>query len=120
MNTFLNNLWTWIKDAVIWVLESLSTVADWLTDAIVYVVKGVLFLIFDGVLLTIQTIVSTLDLSAISLQWAAGKGLIPVQAAYLMCAIGFPQFVSIIAAAFAVRFIINMIPTVAGTGVPNL
>lgn len=111
---------TELHDAFPWLLDSLNTLCEWVLDALVYIIKAVPYLMVDGVLTAIKTFVSALDVSAIVLQFAAGYGLIPPQAAYFMCAIGFPQFVSMIAAAYAVRFLLNLTPIVQGTGLPQI
>lgn len=111
---------TWLGSAFPWLLDSLGTLLEWLLDALVYIIKAVPYLMIDGVLTSIKLFISALDLSAIALQFVAGFGLIPPQAAYFMCAIGFPQFVSLIAAAYVVRFLLNLKPTIAGTGLPQL
>lgn len=115
-DTFLNNLWNWFKEALIFILQGLSTLLGWVFDSLIYVLKGLAYLLLDGLMITFKTMISVIDISAFALQFAAGYGLIPPQAAYFMCAIGFPQFVTIIAVAYGIRFALNLIPRVEVLG----
>lgn len=111
-NTFFGNLFTWIKEALLFLLESALTLIGWVFDTIIYILKGLAFLLLDGLMITLKAMIDAVDISAFALQFAAGYGLIPSQAAYFMGAIGFPQFVSIIAIAYGIRFALNLIPRV--------
>ncbi len=105
-------LWTWIKEGLIYILEGVVTVLGWFADTVIYIFKGLAFLFLDGIMIVVKTAIDAVDISAFALQFAAGYGLIPPQAAYFMCAIGFPQFVTLIAVAYAIRFALNLIPRV--------
>ena len=109
---FFNELFSWLGDALYWLLSSFAIILEWVLDSLVYLIKGVGYLFLDGVLVVMKTFISAIDVSAFAVQFAAGYGLIPSQAAYFMCAIGFPQFVTIIAVAYGIRFAMNTIPDV--------
>lgn len=111
---------SWLGSVFPWLLDSLGTLLEWVLDAVWYLIKAIPYLLCDGIFTAILTVTNALDLSTVAVQFAAGYGLIPSQAAYFMCMIGFPQFASMIAAAYVVRFILNLKPTVAGTGLPQL
>lgn len=112
LNTFFNNLWTWIKESLIFLLEGFSTLLGWVFDTLIYILKGLSYLLLDGLMITLKIMIDAIDISAFALQFAAGYGLIPLQASYFMIAIGFPQFVTIIAVAYGIRFALNLIPRV--------
>lgn len=97
-------------------MEGFSTLLGWVFDTLIYILKGLAYLLLDGLMVTLKIMIDAIDISAFALQFAAGYGLIPSQAAYLMCAIGFPQFVTIIAVAYGIRFALNLIPRVEVLG----
>lgn len=93
-----------------WLANAIHKITAWALDGIVVILKGVLYLFMDGILMAVKTFVGGIDSSVIALQWSTAYGLIPPQAAYFMTAIGFPQFVTMIAGAYTVRFLLNLIP----------
>lgn len=99
-------------DLFSWLWGLISGSLLWVLDALVYILKAVPYLILDGLLSSVYLFVSALDLSAVVFQWAAGYALIPPQAIYFIVAIGFPQFVTLVAGAYVVRFLLNLIPAV--------
>lgn len=98
------------KESLLWLLNQLYTPFEWLLDGFVYVLKAVPWLIIDGVLSAVSVFIAAVDTSAVVFQWAAGYALIPEQAIWIMVAIGFPQMVTLIAAAYVYRFLINIVP----------
>lgn len=120
LDKWFSHLFSWLNDAILWCVHSLEVLLQWTLDAVLLIVLGTLYLLLDGVLIALKAIVYALDFSNVPLQFAAGMGLIPTQAAYFMTVIGFPQFVTIIAAAYAIRLLMNLVPTVAGTGLDKL
>lgn len=120
LDKWFSPLFSWLYDALLWSVHFLELILQWTLDAVLFIILGTLYLTLDGILISLKAIVYGLDLSTVPLQFAAGMGLIPSQAAYFMVAIGFPQFVTIIAAAYAVRLLMNLVPTVAGTGLDKL
>jgi hypothetical protein len=112
MESFLNNFLNWIREALTFLVESLGTLIEWFFDAVLFVLKGLAYLFIDGIMIFIKTLIFTIDIPANLLSFAAGYGLIPSQAVYFMNAIGFPQFVTIIAGAYLVRLSLNLIPHV--------
>lgn len=100
-----------IVDKLTWIIDSLYIVLTWFLDALIYALKAVMYLFLDGILLSVKAFITTIDFSAVALQFAAGHGLLPPAAAYFMCAIGFPQFVTMIAAAYVIRVTLNLIPS---------
>ncbi|MBT9168236.1 MAG: hypothetical protein DDT19_01581 [Syntrophomonadaceae bacterium] len=114
----LDDILRWLQEALqflldklTWIINALYTVLTWLLDALVFILKAILYLFIDGLLLAVEGFVSALDFSAVVFQWAAGYSFIPPQAIYVMVAIGFPQFVTMIAAAYGVRLLLNLIPS---------
>lgn len=96
-----------------WLANAIHQITVWALGGMFYILKGVLYLVIDGLLTAVKTIVTGIDFSSIAFQWAAGKALLPLQAIYFICAIGFPQFVTIIASAYVIRLILNLIPAAA-------
>lgn len=99
-----------IVNALAWFLGLLYEPLQWVLDGIVYVALSLPYAILDGLLTVVTTFVSSLDFSAVVFQWSAGYALIPPSAVYVMTAIGFPQFVTLIGAAYVVRMLLNLIP----------
>ncbi len=99
-----------IKESLYWLLNQLYTPLEWVLDGLVYVLKAIPWLILDGVLSAVSVFIAAVDVSAVVFQWAAGYALIPDLAIWFMVAIGFPQVVTLVASAYVVRFILNIVP----------
>lgn len=101
-----------IVDAVSWLLDQIYVPFGWILDGLLYLLISIPWFIIDGFLSAVEIIIAGLDLSSVAFSWVAGYALVPDQAIYFMVAIGFPQFVTIIASAYAIRFALNIIPSV--------
>jgi len=108
------------SDAVSWLWQRIVEGLTWILDGLLFILKGFAFFFIDGMLTIFTTLINALDYSAVAFQWAAGKALLPPQAIYFICAIGFPQFAAIVTSAYVLRFVMNLIPSVAGTGFDKL
>lgn len=104
-------MYQYLIDAIAWLISMLYIPFAWLLDALFYLLKGVAWLILDGLLTAVLVVIQGINYSSVVFQWAAGYALIPSQAVYVMQSIGFPQFVTIIASAYALRFLLNIIPS---------
>lgn len=91
--------------------EKVVALFSWAIDGIVYVLKAILWLVLDGALTAVYTLIQGIDFSVVVFQWAAAWADIPQSAIYLMVNIGFPQFVGIIAGAYTLRLALNLIPS---------
>ncbi len=98
-------------DVIRWLLDNLYVPLGWVLNGILYLLLSIPWYIMDGFLTVIETLIASINYSSVVFQWAAGYALLPSQAVYVMNAVGFPQFVTIVAAAYAVRLLINLIPS---------
>jgi hypothetical protein len=109
-----------ILDGLNWLLGWLYKLLNYGLDGLLYTIKGVLYLLLSGIFTTIEVILSTISFSNVVFQWAAAYTDIPPQAVYVMTMIGFPEFVVIVSAAYYVRLLMNLVPSVAGNSVDKL
>lgn len=100
-----------IIDAFSWLLSMLYIPLGWALDALIYILKAVVWLILDGFFTVVLAFVSALDFSSVVFQWTSAYTFIPAQAVYIMQAIAFPQFVTLIASAYVIRFLLNILPS---------
>lgn len=91
-------------------LSWLVTLATWILNGAVTVVEAALYYPFDGLLTTIETFVSGLDLSALAFSYTSMWAGLPPQFVYFVNAVGIPQGLSMIIAAVGIRMVINLIP----------
>lgn len=96
---FVNGFWTALYNALTWCFDTLS-------DVLVNVVS----LIFEGIFTVIVAIVGSFDLSSLALSYASSWGLLPPQLVYVLIATGIPQGLQLLAMAYTIRFILNLIP----------
>lgn len=95
INVFFSTIWQFIKDAL---------------DALLYVFKAAIYFIFDGLLTVVQGVLSSIDVSSVVVSSAATWSAMPTQLLYIINALGIPQGLSILAAAYAIRMTLNLIP----------
>lgn len=91
-------------------VEIMKNIFLWAFDLIVDVLKTAVFFIFDGALAVIQAFLSALDLGSYALSYASYWGALPSQLVYLLNACMVPQALTLLAGAYTIRFIINLIP----------
>lgn len=82
----------------------------WTLDGLMYVLKTAFYFPFDGLLTAISSLISALDFSSMGLSSVATWANMPPQLLYIVHAIGIPQGLSILAAAYIIRMGINLIP----------
>lgn len=82
----------------------------WLLDGVILVLGLTLYYIVDGFFTVCTTIIATLDISSSVFNFAASLSSLPTQLTWLLDAVGFPQCVTVLAAAYLVRFLLNLIP----------
>lgn len=97
--------------ALNWFLAQIYKLATWLLDGFLYVIKAVLWLILSGILTAVQSVFDAINFGQVTFQWAAAYTNIPAQAVYVMTAVGFPTFLTMIAGAYAIRLALNLIPS---------
>jgi hypothetical protein len=93
--------WGYILDAATWVL-----------DGFLLILQFVFFCIFDGLLIVVESFFSSLDLSAVAFSYAAQWSSLPPQTIWLVNQMALPQCVSLLFGAYAIRLILNLIPSV--------
>lgn len=102
-----------LYNAVSWLLGGIWMVIQWGADAFFLIVKGVIWLTVSGLLQAVQVLFDSFSYSSVAFQWAAGYSAIPPQAIYIMVRIGFPEMLTILAAAYALRLALNIVPGIA-------
>ena len=100
-----------IINALAWLLSVVVTIIKYLIDGLAYEFKAILWYFIAGVVSTAAGFIKGINYSQVIFQFAAGYGGLPPTAIYVMSAIGLPQFVTIIASAYVVRFTLNLIPS---------
>jgi hypothetical protein len=98
--SFFANFFSWLYDALAWVL-----------DGLMYVLKSFLYFPFDGLLTTIEAFMSALNFSSVLFTSSSVWGGAPPQMIWILNACGFPQCLSLVAAACLVRLTLNLIPS---------
>ena len=93
------NFWHWIEETVKWIL-----------DGLILLLQFVFFTIFDGLLTVIESIITGIDLSSVAFNYAANWANLPDQVIWLITALGLPQCITMLGAAYLVRFTLNLIP----------
>lgn len=103
---FIKKVWDWILAF----FDAIRTIATWLMDAVVYVLLNIPFAIYKLVLAVIHGIVSVLSVGSLVTNVSVGWGLLPSQLGYLIGATGLDVGLSMLALAYGIRFLLNLIP----------
>jgi hypothetical protein len=98
---WLSSVWHWIE-----------TGFNWILDGFILVIQFAFFTIFDGLLTVIETFFAAIDLSAVVFNYAAAWSSMPDQLVWLISAVGLPQCMTILGAAYLIRLTLNLIPSV--------
>lgn len=100
-----------------WLFEFVSSFFTTLWEGVLWAINGLielfgyfLFLIFDGLLLTIYSFFSLIDISEAVFNYGASYSSLPPQLIYLCNAVDLPQMFAYIAGAIVIRMTINLIP----------
>jgi hypothetical protein len=88
----------------------LTSFFTWLMNAITEVVSGVFYVIFDGFFTVVLALISAIDFSTVITTNFANWGILPDQLVYLINAVGVPQGLSMVGAAYVIRLTLNLIP----------
>ncbi|MBU0673270.1 MAG: DUF2523 domain-containing protein [Proteobacteria bacterium] len=105
MNFFEKTLMFFYKiPSVLWSIVKLAL------DGFFTVFNSFFFMIFDGFLFTVTTLISALDLSSLAFTEIASWADLPPQLIYLINQLGLPQCAGILAGAITIRMILNIIP----------
>lgn len=97
---------------VAWVFQALYNMVIYTLVGLWIVLKVGLWLISAGILSTISGFIAGISLSGVAFNFAGQWAGLPPQAIYLVNASGIPEFMTIIAAAYVIRFLLNLIPAV--------
>ena len=100
-----------IYNALAWFLGFIKVLVGWLLDGVFYTCKGMLWIFMQGVFSTVSGFVSLISFSEVVFQWGAAYANLSSHAQYVLVAIGFPEFVTMIAGAYLIRFTLNLIPS---------
>lgn len=120
-------MWDWVTnffDAILGffgqVVDILFNVCIWVLKAAFWIVKTYIYFTFDGIFSVIKAVINGIDLTPIMPYIQSHWGMMPAQLIWLINAIGLPQGFSILGAAYVIRLGMNLIPSVAGTGLDKL
>jgi hypothetical protein len=97
--SFLNSFISIINSFVLWIANALTAIL-W----------GSLYIIMDGLLTVIVGIVGLIDVSTIVTSLASSWGIVPPVVIWFINQCGFPQAVALIAYAYGIRMLLNLIP----------
>ncbi len=110
LKDYLNSFWTTAYNFLLWLVESFFFLCFWLLKGIAEVIGWVVYTIFDGFLVVIHGFFSALDLSALAFSHAAAWSSLPAQVVWFVDQIGIAQCFTMLAAAFSIRLLLNLIP----------
>ena len=104
---FFHTLIEWISSFWDTVLDALA----WVFDGLLLILQFACYSIFDGILIVIESFFNTLDLSSIAFSYAAQWSNLPPQSIWFLNEIALPQALTILAGAYIIRLLLNLIPT---------
>jgi len=99
-----------IMDFINGFFSTIQTILGWVLDGLLYVLKTFLYFPFDGLLTAVEGIISAFDFSSFASSTAVSWTGMPPQLLYIVNAIGIPQGLAILAAAYIIRITLNLIP----------
>lgn len=97
--SFVNSFWSVIVQ-----------VGQWIIAGVVYALQTGLYVIWDGLLTCMSTLIAGLSLGSLATQTAAAWGLLPSQVAYLLNQSGISNGLGMIGTGIAIRMALNLIP----------
>ncbi len=98
--TFVNQFW-----------DTIVTIIRWLIDGVIYALQMGLYVVFDGLLTTMQGIIGVLNLGNLAAGTASAWGLLPSQVCYLVAQSGLANGLGMIGTGIAIRMTLNLIPS---------
>ena len=98
---WLRTFWEWVETGFTWIL-----------DGFIELLQFVVFTILDGLLSVVETALAAVDLSSVLFNYAATWSNLPTQLIWLINAVGLPQCMTILGAAYLIRLTLNLIPSV--------
>ena len=98
---WLRTVWKWVETGFTWIL-----------DGFIELLQFVVFTVLDGLLSVVETALAAVDLSSVLFNYAAAWSHLPTQLIWLINAVGLPQCLAILGAAYLVRLTLNLIPSV--------
>ena len=96
---WLSSVWGFVEKGFTWIL-----------DGFILLLQFVAYTILDGLFLVVETALAAIDVSAIVFNYAASWSALPTQLVWLINAVGLPQCVAILGAAYLIRLTLNVIP----------
>ena len=103
-------------DAVLSFLNQVVTilfeVVMWLLNAVVWIFTKIIYFTLDGFFSVIIAFINGIDLNGVMPYIQSSWGTLPAQIIWLANAIGLPQGLGILASAYLIRMLLNLIPAV--------
>ena len=96
---WLSSVWGFVEKGFTWIL-----------DGFILLLQFVAYTILDGLFLVVETALAAIDVSAIVFNYAASWSALPTQLVWLINAVGLPQCMAILGAAYLIRLTLNVIP----------
>lgn len=103
---FINKFWSYILNF----FNALFNVFSWVLDAVVYVFLNIPYYLFKMFLSVVYGLVSLLNVGSLAVDITTGWGLLPPQLGYLIGQVGLDVGLSMLALAYGIRFVLNLIP----------
>lgn len=92
------------------VVTILYEVFTWVLNAIVWIFTKIIYFTLDGFFSVVIAFVNGLDLSGVMPYVQSSWGMLPAQIIWLGNAVGIPQGLGILGAAYLIRMSLNLIP----------
>lgn len=90
----------------------ISGVLGWILDAIFKVIWGCLYVLYDGLLTTMEGVLSMLDVSTLTSALTSSWTGVPAVLLWIVSQAGLASAVAIIGYAYGIRMLLNLIPGV--------
>lgn len=85
-------------------------IITWLLEGLVWVFTKIIYFTLDGFFSVIIAFINGIDLSGVMPYIQSSWGTLPAQIIWLANAIGLPQGLGILASAYLIRMLLNLIP----------
>ena len=103
-----HKLWSFLD--AFW--DGIVFVFHFILDAIVYIIGTIVYYIYAALLATIEVFINSIDTATLSFfddtnPWSE----LPVQVIYILNILDFPTLLTMLAASYLIRFLLNLIPS---------
>lgn len=101
----------WLKEFFMAFWGQVVDVLTWIFGTIITVLSDILYFIVDGILLVIEAAIQAIDFTVLeSMNAFSGWDLLPPQVIYILDVMDIGTCLSVLAAAYGIRLLLNLIP----------